>query len=429
MGFLRRNKKTALLILAVILGTGISGCGLSDDPEDRFPKIAYYSEEALTEEEDIVRRPEMSGSYQEPEELSVTEQVTEADEKKSGTDEPVRHAASLAEGYVYSTLSDEEKTVYDEILSCVLSHESKVTVSTLDRELLDRCYEAMNADHGELFWVDGYVYTIYKTGGDVTGLDFAPKYTMDYEERLAMQQSIDASVEQILSGISLSASDYEKVKYVFEALVKQVDYDLSAPENQNIISAFVYRRTVCQGYACATQYLLNQLGIESFIVSGTAGGENHAWNMVLADGNYYCVDTTWGNSLVSAADDYSEKFCNYAYLNVTTQDLGKTHHADVGFSLPESGSNEDNYYIKEGLYFSEWLPDEVGELISTAWFSGPRPITVKFSDPDLFARAMSYFVTEGHIADYCPGLTSYNYQRDTDQNVLTILFDGVKSNE
>lgn len=419
---MQRNKKRAALLLIVSLAVGLSSCGFLSEPENVYPEKSVLLPESSVVEESVVRRPESPEAYLTPEMDFVTERVTEEDERQSSGSEETPHEAVFRSSYVYGTLTEEEKTVYDEILACILSHESKVTVSTLDKDLLDRCYEAVNADHGGLFWLDGYVYTIYRLAGNVTDLEFSPKYTMDYEERLAMQQSIDASVEQLLGGVSLSDSDYDKAKYVFETLVSTLEYDLSAPENQNIISAFVYRRTVCQGYACATQYLLSQLGIQSFIVTGTANSENHAWNMVCLDGSYYCMDTTWGNSLVSASDDRTGKFCNYAYLNTTTEDLRKTHHSDSLFPLPESSNMENNYYVKEGLYFSEWLPDDMGELISTAWFSGPRPITLKFSDSTLYQKAMSYFITEGHMADFCPGLTNYTYFTDADQNVMTIIF-------
>lgn len=349
----RRKGRTAaaLVILVLYILPALSGCGDFSDRfeagEESFPEVSKAEAAAPTEEDaDTVRRPGARYLMQEPEASLASESVVEQDEEISSGGEVREYAADVSGGYVYRTLTDEERVVYDEILSCVLNHEPKVSVSTLDKDLLDRCYEAVNADYGGLFWFDGYVYTIYRLGDETTGLEFAPKYTMDYEERLAMQRSIDASVEELLNGVSISDSDYEKAKYVFDTLVDNVDYDLDAPENQNIISTFVYRRTVCQGYACAVQYLLNQLGVESFIVTGVANGENHAWNMVLLDGDYYCLDATWGNSLVSAAEDVRGKFRNYAYLNVTKEELSKTHRSSSPFILPETESMEDNYYIK-----------------------------------------------------------------------------------
>lgn len=400
------KKVTIGLLLCVLALSG--GCGLSDmeDPALLLPEATESHRGAELTEPAVV----------------IAESVTEEDEILSSAARGEERIGEVSEGrYVYRTLSDEGKRVYDEILSCVLNHDGKIEVSTLDQELLDQCYEAMNADYGGLFWLNGYVYTTYTVAGEVKQLEFAPKYTMDYEERLAMQRSIDASVEQMLAGISISDSDYDKAKYVFETLARYVEYDLDAPENQNIVSVFVYRRTVCQGYACATQYLLQQLGIESFIVTGRANGENHAWNICYLDGHYYQMDTTWGNSEYSGGE-LSRDYINYDYLNVTTEEILKTHTMAVQFQVPECTETEDNYFVKEGLYFSTWDPDAVGELISTAWFSGPVTISIKFADRAMADLAIDYFVTQQHIADFCPGLTNYHYLDDLAQNVLTISF-------
>ena len=83
---------------------------------------------------------------------------------------------------------------------------------------------------------------------------------MDRETAAKRLEEIDAAASRILSGISPDAGDYEKVKYVYDTLIRETDYELGAPDNQNIYSVFVNHVSVCQGYAKATQYLLNRLG-------------------------------------------------------------------------------------------------------------------------------------------------------------------------
>lgn len=58
-----------------------------------------------------------------------------------------------------------------------------------------------------------------------------------------------------------------------------------------IYGVFKKRIAVCQGYALAYKYLLNQCGINCYMV--TSDNINHAWNMIELNGNYYQVDVTW----------------------------------------------------------------------------------------------------------------------------------------
>ncbi len=329
---------------------------------------------------------------------------------------------AYADNYAYATLGEDAREVYHEMLTAILEHEEKIEVSTLDVDILEEVYRAICADYGGLYWVSGYVYTQYSRNGEPTGMEFQPKYTMDADEREEIQKQIDASVEELLAGISLNDSDYAKAKYVFEILVQNVDYDAGAENNQNIISAFLNRATVCQGYACATQYLLRLLGIQSAIVTGNANGESHAWNLVRLDGDYYYMDTTWGNSRYLDSDSQVEKYVNYNYLAITSEEISRTHILDNSFRLPECTHTEDNYFIKENRYFEEWNPEPVGALLKESWNAGGGDVAVKFASPDLYGKALQYFITDQHIADYCENISSIFYLEDKEMYVLTFHF-------
>lgn len=329
----------------------------------------------------------------------------------------------LSEGkYAYGCLDEDTQKVYDEVLNAILEQQESIKVSTLDEKILDQAYQAVNADYGGLFWVSGYAYTQYMINDRMTGLEFSPQYTMSFEERKNIQAQIDANVKQMLSGISITDSDYEKAKYVYETLIQNVDYVIDAENNQNIISVFLNRETVCQGYACATQYLLDILDVPSVIVTGMVDGEAHAWNMVLLDGEYYYMDTTWGNSSYMDAGSGEDKFVTYDYLNVTTAEITKSHTIVTDFFLPECTAAIDNYYVKEGLYFTDWYPEEIGALYQAAWKNGTGGVAVKFADAALYEEAKEYFITNQHLGDFCQGLKSFYYVENTDQNILTVNF-------
>ncbi len=338
------------------------------------------------------------------------------------TQKPRQEDQKESVNYAYSTLDDETKIVYNEVLDTILNQSEEVAVSTVDTKVLENAYKAVCADYGGLFWVSGYVYTQYTRGGSLVGMEFTPKYTMSYDERIATQEQIDESVEELLAGISRLDTDYAKAKYVFEILIQNVDYDATMENNQNIISVFLSRATVCQGYACATQYLLNKLGVPCTIVTGTAEGESHAWNLVRLDGEYYYMDTTWGNSRYLDDSSQMEKYVNYSYLAVTSEEISRTHLLDNSFPLPECTAMQNNYFVREGRYFTEWDPDTIGGLLAQAWNTGENGTAVKFSSPELYQQAMNYFIVEQHISEYCDNISSIYYLEDPEQYVLILNF-------
>lgn len=391
--------------LACILLTA-AGCDWQNEilqREEPFP--AEQEENTLTEREE--------GAWEEPPLWSG-----ESDRMTGEWQMP----AASAGRYVYTTLDGECQKVYDEICQTMFSHTESVRVSTLDAAVLDEAYKAVTADYGGIFWVSGYVYTQYTRGEELVGLDFAPSYTVTREERDALQVQIDEKAEEILGGIPEDASDYEKVKYVFDYLATNVDYVVGAEDNQNIISVFLHQKTVCQGYASATQYLLDGLGIQSAVVTGEANGLSHAWNLVRMDGEYYYVDTTWGNSTFNSGKQGEERFINYNYFGVTTEEISLTHTPNSYFVLPDCTAVQDNYYVREHRYFSEWNPDTVGALCKAGYETGNTTVSVKFSSWELYRQARQYFIEEKHITDYCAGITSLYYVEDTRQNVLTFRF-------
>lgn len=391
----------------------LSGCGRLEKNGDFQMEI---SRREMKTERQKGREEKIVPETEEPQE----EETTEAPE---GTEEDSPGAAIVnEEDYAYLTLEEEEKKVYGEVLTAILEHRESVEVSTLDKEVLEKVYKAVFADYGGLYWVSGYIYTQHTRNGELTSMEFSPKYTMDYEERKRIQQQIDASVEELLAGISITDSDYEKAKYVFEVLVQNVDYDVSAENSQNIISAFLNRATVCQGYACATQYLLRLLGIQSVIVTGNANGESHAWNLVRLNGRYYYMDTTWGNSRYLSNSSEMEKYVNYNYLAITTEEISRTHTIDNSFALPECTSMEDNYFIRENRYFSEWNPEAVGAVLTEVWNAGGGDASVKFVSKGLYERALDYFIAQQYIADYCENISSIYYLEDEELYVLTFHF-------
>ena len=345
---------------------------------------------------------------------------TEAPETE-GEDAGQDFGALHAGRYVYGTLTETEQRVYQEIYRALQQYEEEITVSTKDKRLLDRAYDAVYADYGELFWSSGYTYTEYTLAGNVRELKFAPKYMMGREEKERTQQQIDGVVQGILAQAPAGGTDYDRALYVYEYLIEHVEYDAGAADNQNIVSVFLNGRTVCEGYARASQYLLECLGIQSAVVGGMAKGDFHAWNLVRLDGAYYYMDTTWGDNADGTTQGGAETYINYTYFAVTTDELFRTHTPSQTIELPECTATQDNYYVKNGLYIAEGM-EAASAALKAHYEAGDASVSLKFSTEALYHVAYTQWIDDSGIFDLCGGLTNLYYFEDRTMLVLTFLF-------
>lgn len=322
-----------------------------------------------------------------------------------------------ADSYAYQMLSEKEQAVYIEILWALLEFQDNVKLSTVSQEEITHVFQCVLNDHPEIFYVDGYTYTQYTVGDMLKKITFTGSYKIGRDEIIKRQAQIDEYVEKCLSGLSADADEYETVKYVYEYLINHTEYDASTEDNQNICSVFLEGRSVCQGYAKATQYLLKQAGIRSTLVLGNvSGGEGHAWNLVQIDGEWYYVDTTWGDAsyqAIGGQDSYPKKAMptiNYDYLCVTTKQLCTTHMIDNIVELPECTSMENNYYVREGFYLTTLDQKQLEHIFQNGYEKGSAYVTLKCSSEQLYKQLQEMLITEQNIFYYlnCPdGVVSY----------------------
>lgn len=330
------------------------------------------------------------------------------DEKESAraaiglTEEGIRERMASQEGkYAYDMLEESLRPLYVEILTIIEKHAENIKVSTNDSDILQKVFLYVHADHPEIYWIDGYSYMRYSRGNEILYLTFSGKYTYTLEETRTLQFSIDQYVGRCLSGISRSASDYDKVKYIYEYIIEHTEYVLNSPDNQNILSVFLNGESVCQGYAKAAQYLLEQLDVPCTMVVGKVeSGEGHAWNLVQIDGAYYYMDPTWGDAsyrLDGQPMQGSSMPISYEFLNITTEQLEATHIIDSVVPMPQCIATEANYYIRENLYFNEYNEEALKEVFQNAYAQGREAVTLKCADPVVFAKMQEELITNQKI--------------------------------
>ncbi len=402
---MRNIRKISTGILMLLLLTGCS------------------SQELLSEVPQTIAIPEV-----------IQEQITSPDDAPATSENDNTESFSLLEEggsrFAYESLDAQEQIWYGEIAQALGEMADTVKLSGeplaqgLDEQDIDKIFQCVMVDHPEIFYTTGYTYTKYTRGEQTIGIDFAGNYEITKEEAAERAEAIRTVAEQWLAEIPTELSAYEKVKAVYEKIIFSTEYDLNAADNQNIASVFLGGASVCQGYAKATQYLLNHLGVLCTLVQGTVDtGEAHAWNLVQVDGDYYYVDTTWGDASYRMEDgsqgsNLSE--INYDYLCVTTQDLLRTHRIEGVVPMPECTATAANYYVQEGTYVTTYDPEQLQQIFDRTQENGRVDVTLKCADETCYEEISHALIEEQEIFSYLQGEHStITYAQNRKQLSLT----------
>jgi len=232
-------------------------------------------------------------------------------------------------------------------------------------------------------------------------------------------------VQQCISGAPGTLGQYEKVKYVYEYIIRNTTYTPNSENNQNICSVFIGGESVCQGYAKATQYILSQMGVEITLAYGSVDGELHSWNLVRVDGEYYYMDPTWGDAGYVRPGNTSSGMAgpesvNYEYFLITTQQLTKSHVIDNVVPLPACVATRNNYYVREGLYFTAYDETSLKVLFEQAATVGQNCVTFMCADAVLYQQMKERLITQQEIFSYMKQSSSVSYSYNDE--LYTLIF-------
>nr|WP_320027282.1 transglutaminase domain-containing protein [uncultured Acetobacterium sp.] len=250
----------------------------------------------------------------------------------------------------YAFLNENEKQAYAKVVQMLTDFDSEAKVSGISTEEIEGVLSAVDYDHPEIFWAGEFSYYFDEDNQMVSKV--MVEYPYNETEKDRRQAEIEAAYQDYSTGIKNGMSEYEKVKYAYEYVIKNTVYEEDLEDDQNIYSVFGKKGSVCAGYSKAIQYLLKRTGIECSYVAGEAIGQGaHAWNIVRVDGEYYYLDATWGEFNV-ADNAEPEKSIFYDYFCVTTKELLKSHQPDESLiKYPEFTATAANYFVKENKLY------------------------------------------------------------------------------
>ena len=343
--------------------------------------------------------------------------------------------------FAYSELDDSGRTCYMEIYAILSDMLEKVELSSLDTDEVDLAFRAVMVDHPEIFYVKGYSIGKYMNGNVLKKIVFSGTYTMSKNAAAEGKKRVDDYVQQVIDNAPQNGGDFEKIKYVYDHLIRNNEYVLDSENNQNILSVVDNGKTVCQGYTKAMQLILNRMGIFCTLVNGKACGRNgvpdaqelkdtknaewggHVWNIVKCNGMYYNVDVTWGDAAITLMNSdgslTSDIDINYEFFLVDDAELIGTHDPEPVVRMPKCNSIEDNYYNHEGVYFTKVDTDQLYRAFESASSSGETHVFLKAASPDIFKALKVHLFDDQNIFEYL-GRTNVRYVEFEERNLIMI---------
>ena len=185
------------------------------------------------------------------------------------------------------------------LLDAIKSYKSEVDISSfaVPVSALKHLTNLLFKSDPETFHINEYRY--HYNNDIITKLTFDEFYLYDQQTYWEMLASCMATVEWMTYDlVDCNLNDVQKALILHDRLAAWVDYDKenydrdTVPHLQHsMYGALVDGIAVCDGYSKAYMYLLDEVGIESYLCISL--DLDHAWNIVKIYGNWYHVDVTW----------------------------------------------------------------------------------------------------------------------------------------
>ena len=335
-------------------------------------------------------------------------------------------------GIVYTSVYDQmgtETQVQDEDGKFLPGLRIPLGNANLSITEIARVFEAFYLDNPNFFFIDR---TYSLEGREVNGTQVYDtlilRYTMVAEQRIAATQRFDQAVQTVLKNCPIAEDDYLIELYLHDTLLSRCTYDQAATESASLYSnaysaygALVEGKAVCEGYAKAMQWLLNSAAIPATVIRGYSKDNQtaHMWNWVEINDAYYYLDPTWNDSA---------KHPQYAYFNITSADLQRTHTIDAGTTLiVDCTAEKDNYFHRNGTYVSGYDRDTIANVIATQIQKGASAVYLRFADGKfenglLFLKnaTLTKKMVNAHLSSGAQ-MWSYEIQTDASQNTVSLF--------
>lgn len=250
---------------------------------------------------------------------------------------------------------------------------------------------------------DNGLTPIYDDSAVVEAYRNGDESSLDERQKTVLESAVAAVGEFYRDGMS----DEEIAIAAHDWITTHITYDTKmlglvksqTPDTENPYGVFTTKMGICMGYTTTFQLFMDMLGVESMIVRGEALDEEHAWNLVNLDGEWYHVDCTWDDFL---PDDDPERPAFHLYVFVPDVAMEVQHvwnHDDY-----PAATSEDRIYLKTHGLFAE-TPHDCSEMLHLMKDGGALYAEIMASSADGFAyngSGVTYWPTD--MGDYFVGV-------------------------
>ncbi len=220
--------------------------------------------------------------------------------------------------------------------------------------------------------------------------------------------TLNSDANNIIKKIDPDWSDFKKILYVHDWLLKNVTYDYDTyngitdnPNAYEACGAIHDGLAVCAGYSRAFKYILDKLDIKCKIVSST--NLDHAWNMVKLNNKWYYVDCTWDDKYEQGWEN-EPNFLYYRNFLKSRDTLHKSHGTEdwtIGFVGGE------NVYEDTSIAAEDYVCDEIDLNSYTLTGLASDTLCDDYTDDDYNADEYAYDKTLYSSYDVTNGNENY----------------------
>lgn len=344
---------TIIIILLIMSVFGLLGYIVWDNIKELDVAAEPEQFQTQTSSEDTVD----TKTIQTPKVVENNNPFNYGSEEKTKTSN-VDYSNISVDKYFYNQLEDASKTIYKAFESSKEKMKSgtyqvelgnsldSILNSSGGQDKLAQYYqsaiEAYTYDNPDVFYLspnklylniettknsNGNTYNVYINSGNESN------YLIDEFSSSSQVNSALSEINQIKDELvsRKTGNTYDDIKMVHDYIVENTEYDtsISKPNIYNMYGALVNKEAVCEGYARAFKYIMDNMDIPCVLVIGQGTNsngqtENHAWNYVCLDSGWYAIDCTWDDPVVNGSGHVIQS-SKYKYFLKGSTNFNKEH--------------------------------------------------------------------------------------------------------